>query len=147
MTSRPLDRRGSLSVEFVFVIPLYLLLWMLANHAFTLYVGVIENVAEVRRCAWQFARAGCLQPPAGCEALGPLPQPPHKGKVKQALDRVVAAFKKLKPDLQGPFGYAYTITKKQELEAPRDLGFPRVETSAKYAGLCDPHPLVPWTDE
>lgn len=141
------ERRGSLAIEFVFVVPLYLLLWMLVNHAFTLYVDVIENVADVRQCAWQFARSGCTHRPRGCTVLGPIPQPPHKAKVKQAIDRVVRSFKKLKLDLQGPFGAAYSISKKRSLEAPKDLGFQNVDTAAKYAGMCDPHPPFPWNDE
>jgi len=136
---------GSVSVEMVFVLPLYTLIWLLGNHAFLLYTGVIDNVAAVRDCAWQFADSGCLSRPAACTATGPLPAPPPDGASGTELRQVGTNFPFLRESLSGPEGMSLTIRKMTSIAAPPLLNFRAIRTTALYGAMCDEKPLPPWT--
>jgi hypothetical protein len=140
-----LDQRGALIIEFVAVVPLYALLWLGANHAFDLYRGVVENVATVRNCAWQFADSGCITRAGGCNLAGPIPQKPLDGEVKRRLRPLERRFPFLRPEWNGPMGASFVAEK--TTRGPGPPGFSSTTFRATYAGMCDPKVLVPWSSE
>ncbi|MEA2698717.1 MAG: hypothetical protein QOI66_2988 [Myxococcales bacterium] len=139
------EQRGSVAIEMVFVLPLYVLLWLLCNHAYTLYVAAITNIATVRDCAWQFAVNGCKSPPGNCTTQGPTPGLPPDGPSLSGLSRVASSFPALSPSLIGPYDKSLTIKKIISIPAPTSLGFPPVRLTSTYGSMCDEAPTVKWT--
>jgi len=150
VTSASKDRRascarGSITVEMVFVVPLYVLLWLLANHAFILYVNVINSVATVRACAWQFAASGCKNAPPACAVRGPTPGLPPDGPSFSNLEQVASSFEPLSASLLGPYDNALVTEKIVSIPAPPALGFRPVRLKSDYGVMCDDRPTVSWT--
>jgi hypothetical protein len=137
--------RGSVAVEMVFVLPLYVLLWLLCNHAYTLYVATINNIATVRDCAWQFAARGCKGAPGRCNVRGPTPGLPPDGPSFGALTKVISSFPALSESLIGPYDNSSRIEKMVSIPAPTSLGFPPVRLTSIYGSMCDEAPTVKWT--
>ena len=67
-------RRGSMAVEVIVLVPLFALLWQIANILHAVNVRAIHASEETRSCAWRYALRGCKSIPAGCpiSSLGEL---------------------------------------------------------------------------
>lgn len=137
--------RGSVTVEMVFVVPLYVLLWLLANHAFILYVNVVTNVATVRACSWQFAASGCKNRPAACTVRGPTPGLPPDGPSLSSLEPVAQSLEPLSASLLGPYDSSLVTEKIISIPAPPALSIRPVRLKSDYGVMCDARPMVPWT--
>ncbi len=59
-------RRGSMAVEVIVLVPLFVLLWQIANILHGLNVEAIHATGETRSCAWRYALRGCRSIPSGC---------------------------------------------------------------------------------
>jgi hypothetical protein len=83
--------RGSVLIETLVVVPLYVAIWAGAIKGFEANVQVIDGRRALRTCAWQFAMSGCEGAPAGCPANagGGLLDPP--AGLQAGLARVVGA--------------------------------------------------------
>jgi hypothetical protein len=135
---------GSLTIEFVIVMPLYAVLWLSANWAYNVSVGVVHNLRETRQCAWQFASSGCRRPPGSCVSA-PLPMPPAEGTARIPLRQVTLRFRALLADLNGPYGISFQSRRLEVLPGAPLVSAPSIPMSSTYVGVCDEAPLIPWT--
>jgi len=55
-----------MAVEVIVLVPLFVLLWQIANILHAVNVRAIHASEETRSCAWRYALRGCRSIPAGC---------------------------------------------------------------------------------
>ena len=132
-------------MEMVFVLPLYVLLWLLCNHAYTLYLATVGNIATVRDCAWQFAASGCKSATGNCSIQGPTFGLPPDGQSLSGLDQVASNLAPLSPSLLGPYDRSSRVEKIISIPAPTSLGIRPVRLTSTYGSMCDETPTVKWT--
>ncbi|HEY0709528.1 MAG TPA: hypothetical protein VGG33_22145 [Polyangia bacterium] len=135
---------GSLTIEFVIVMPLYAVLWLSANWAFTTSVGVVNNLRETRQCAWEFSGSGCMRPTSSCVSTF-MPLFPAEGQVQLPLRQVTAQFRALALNLNAPYGWSFMTNRTETLPGAPMVGAPSVPLLSSYVGFCDEEPPVSWT--
>jgi len=55
-----------MAVEVIVLVPLFVLLWQIANILHAVNVRAIHASGETRSCAWRYALRGCKSIPADC---------------------------------------------------------------------------------
>ena len=140
-------QRGSIAVEFVTVIPLFAALMLLAQFAFGTYGSSIDNRTVVRQCGWEMASSKCDRKPADCQVSGPIPEPPAVGKIASSFNPILSTFTILRPTLQGPFGFGFSVKRTARLATPRLLGIGQLTGTSRYTSACDEKALIPLTSE
>jgi hypothetical protein len=109
-------RRGSMAVEMIVVVPLFLLLWQIANIVHAVNVGAARASEETRSCSWRHALRGCEAVPSGCQIAhdGRLAGPELEGASGGAfltIGRILPFLHSTMNDKHGSLVEAYRFTR------------------------------------
>ena len=81
------DQTGTVLVEFVVLLPLFVLLFAFVLYMFKTYETKQLTMLKARGCGWQYAMDGCESPPEGCDIF------PAGGGEQSGFDQAKAGLK------------------------------------------------------
>ena len=129
-------QRGAIYIEFLIVIPVILLLWIVSD--FVARGNSVDNEAvnEARHCAWRFAANRC-EGGAGCTVGGA--GEPSDADLEAASGNALARLRGLSPSLSdewraAPSGGIFNALATRSLARPLSWGTIQVE--ARQTWLC-----------
>ena len=141
------DERGSVFIEFLFFLPIIVLIWTLLGFVYQAKHTAVDVQNTGRECAWKFALSGCKGSlPAKCQGGSPgriddtIVRATGSGSFESLPSRVPA----IAPNYSSLIGKGTTLKAEREVTRPPILGGSTMAVG-KFGTMCGEEPPIKWT--